>query len=206
MSKPSVSKVTKGTITLALTTILVLAACSQGNGSFGNRDYKQAQAAAREWRPDAYAVSYDFMWRSLKGKDVVGEIPDELSIGFVSPSTNQHLAYTINKQRQVIGYSPDKLPPDVPIETLIEVSLSEWRIDYNQALKIIEAEGGAEFRLAGEGVIASIEYGYAVGGPFKGEKVILGTYSASFPDGRDELAFYLDPMDGTILHKQRLGR
>lgn len=205
MSKLSFSRVTKGTITLALTTILVLAACSQGNGSFGNRDYKQAQAAAREWRPDAYAASYSFRWRSLKGKEVVGEIPDELSIGFASPSTNQYLVYTINKQRQVIGFSPDKLPPDIPIEALIEVSLSEWRIDYNQALKIIEAEGGAEFRLTGEEVMVGIAYGYAVAGPFKGEKVILGTYSASFPDGRDELAFYLDPVDGTILHKQRLG-
>jgi hypothetical protein len=203
MSKPSFSRVTKGTITLALTTTLVLAACSQGIEPFGNRDYEQAQAKAREWRPDAYAVSYSFMWRSLKGKEVVGKIPDELSIGFASPSTNQHLVYTINKQRQVIGFSPDKLPPDVPIETLIEVSLSEWRIDYNQALKIIEAEGGAEFRLAREGVIVDIEYGYAVAGPFKGKKVILGTYF--LPGASDELAFYLDPTDGTILHKQRLG-
>ena len=202
MSKPSVSRVTKGTVTLALMTSLVLTACSHGNESFGNRDYKQAQAAAREWRPDAYAVSYSFMWRSLKGKDVVGEIPDELSIGFASPSTNQHLAYTINKQGQVIGYSPAELPPNVPIEALIEASLSEWRIDYNQALKIIEAEGGAEFRLAREGVIALIEYGYAVSGPFKGEKVILGSY---FLSGGEDLEFYLDPTDGTVLHK-RLGR
>ena len=203
MSKLSFSRVTKGTITLALTTILVLAACSQGNGSFGNRDYKQAQAAAREWRPDAYVVSYDFIWRSLTGKEVVGEIPDELSIGFVSPSTNQHLAYTINKQRQVIGFSPDRIPPDVPIETLIEVTLSEWRIDYNQALKIIEAAGGAEFRLSREGVVVSLDYAYDVAGPFKGVKAISGTYSP--PYGGDELAFYLDPTDGTIMHK-RLGR
>ena len=202
MSKPSSPRVTKRTITVALATILVLAACSQGNGSFGNRDYEQAQAAAREWRPDAYAVSYSFMWRSLEGKEVVAEIPDELSIGFASPSTNQHLAYTINKQRQVIGFSPDKIPPDVPIGTLIEVSLSEWRIDYNQALKIIEAEGGAEFRLAREGVIVDIEYGHDVAGPFKGKKLILWTYF--LPGASDELAFYLDPTNGTILHKQRL--
>jgi hypothetical protein len=183
--------------------ILVLPiACSRNIEAFGSMDYERAQAKAREWQPDAYAVSLSFTWCFLKGEEVTGKIPDELSIGFISPSTQQHLSYTINKQRQVIGFSHASIPSDVPIQMLVEVSPSQWQVDYNQVLKIIEAEGGAEFGLAGEEAIVSIDYGHAAGGPFKGKMVILGTYS--LPDGGDELSFYLDPTDGTILRKQRL--